>query len=265
MGLNVKVSEYLTAESLIAFVTLTALEIVLGIDNIIFIAIQAGHLPTEQRDRGRKLGLLFAVVSRIGLLLGITWVMRLTSDLFTIAGHAVTGKDLVLILGGTFLIRQATVEIHHNVAKKSAETHRNAAVGTLAAMLVQVTAMDVIFSLDSVITAVGMSKQVPIMIAAIVVAVAVMLAYSGAVVRFVDRNPTIKLLALSFLLLIGVLLVAEGFHQEIDKRYVYFAMAFSLSVELLQMRAAYNEKRSEHALTPDNDSPDRQSPSSPSA
>ncbi len=262
MGLNVKVSEYLTAESLIAFVTLTALEIVLGIDNIIFIAIQAGHLPTEQRDRGRKLGLLFAVVSRIGLLLGITWVMRLTSDLFTIVGHAVTGKDLVLILGGTFLIRQATVEIHHNVAKKSAESHRNAAVGTLTAMLVQVTAMDVIFSLDSVITAVGMSKQVPIMIAAIVVAVAVMLAYSGAVVRFVDRNPTIKLLALSFLLLIGVLLVAEGFHQEIDKRYIYFAMAFSLGVELLQMRAAYNEERSEQDETPGEATPDPQSTAS---
>jgi len=253
------VSEYLTVESLLAFLTLTALEIVLGIDNIIFIAIQAGRLPADQRDRGRKLGLLFAVFSRIGLLLGITWVMRLTSNLMTIAGHGVTGKDLVLICGGTFLIRQATVEIHHNVEKSAEESHQNTVTMSLAVMLVQVTVMDVIFSLDSVITAVGMSKQVPVMIAAIIVAVAVMIAYSGFVVRFVDRNPTIKLLALAFLLLIGVLLVAEGFHQEIDKRYIYFAMAFSLSVELLQMRAAYNEQRSEPQESSSNDSTDKPS------
>jgi predicted tellurium resistance membrane protein TerC len=237
------VSEYLTLECLIAFVTLTALEIVLGIDNIIFIAIQSGHLPPEQRDRGRKLGLLLAVVSRILLLLGISWVMRLTAPILTIWEHEITGKDLVMIVGGVFLIRQATHEIHANVERQHADGHGHAVRATLRSMLIQVATMDVVFSLDSVITAVGMSKQVPVMIAAVLVAVAVMLAYSGVVVRFVDRNPTIKLLALSFLLLIGVLLVAEGFHQEIDKGYIYFAMAFSLGIELLQMRATYNERR----------------------
>jgi len=237
------VSEYLTLECLIAFVTLTALEIVLGIDNIIFIAIQSGHLPPEQRDRGRKLGLLLAVVSRILLLLGISWVMRLTAPILTIWDHEITGKDLVMIVGGVFLIRQATHEIHANVERRHADGHGHAVKATLRSMLIQVATMDVVFSLDSVITAVGMSKQVPVMIAAVLVAVAVMLAYSGVVVRFVDRNPTIKLLALSFLLLIGVLLVAEGFHQEIDKGYIYFAMAFSLGIELLQMRATYNERR----------------------
>lgn len=236
-------SEYLTLECLIAFVTLTALEIVLGIDNIIFIAIQSGHLPPEQRDRGRKLGLLLAVVSRILLLLGISWVMRLTAPILTIWDHEITGKDLVMIVGGVFLIRQATHEIHANVERRHADGHGHAVKATLRSMLIQVATMDVVFSLDSVITAVGMSKQVPVMIAAVLVAVAVMLAYSGVVVRFVDRNPTIKLLALSFLLLIGVLLVAEGFHQEIDKGYIYFAMAFSLGIELLQMRATYNERR----------------------
>lgn len=236
-------AEYLTFESLVAFVTLTALEIVLGIDNIIFIAIQAGRLPEHQREKGRRFGLLLAVVSRIGLLLGISWVIGLTAPLVTLGEHQITGKDLVLIIGGVFLIRQATVEIHANVERRSHDHHGSSAAGTLGAMLFQVGFMDMVFSLDSVITAVGMSKQVPVMIAAVLVAVAVMLAYSGIVVRFVDRNPTIKLLALAFLLLIGVLLVAEGFHQEIDKGYIYFAMAFSLLIELLQMRANYNERR----------------------
>jgi predicted tellurium resistance membrane protein TerC len=237
------VQEYLNFESLIAFLTLTALEIVLGIDNIIFIAIQAGNLPPTQRDKGRRLGLLFAVVTRIVLLLGIGSVMQLTAPLTTILEHPVSGKDLILICGGIFLIRQATVEIHANVEGKHHEHGGRAAPVSLNAMLFQIAVMDMVFSLDSVITAVGMSKQIPIMIAAVLASVGVMLAYSGIVVAFVDRNPTIKLLALSFLLLIGVLLVAEGFHQEIDKSYVYFAMAFSLAIELLQMRAVYNERR----------------------
>lgn len=236
-------SEYLTVECLIAFVTLTALEIVLGIDNIIFIAIQAGHLPVEQRERGRKLGLLLAVVSRVALLLGIGWVIQLKTPMMTIMGHGVTGKDLVLIIGGIFLMRQATVEIHSTVERRNHNSHGVATVSTLRAMLIQVTVMDVVFSLDSVITAVGMSKQVPVMIAAVLAAVSVMLAYSGVVVQFVDRNPTIKLLALAFLLLIGVLLVAEGFHQEIDKAYIYFAITFSLAIELLQMRTVHNERK----------------------
>lgn len=235
-------SEYLTVDCLIAFVTLTLLEIVLGIDNVIFIAIQAGNLPPDQRDRGRKLGLILAVVSRIFLLLGISFVVQLKTPILTLIGHEVTGKDLVLILGGIFLMRQATVEIHANVEHKHRHS-KHAAVHTMTAMLVQVTIMDMIFSLDSVITAVGMSKQIPVMVAAVLVAVGVMIAYSGLVVHFVEKNPAIKLLALAFLLMIGALLVAEGFHQEIDKGYVYFAMAFSLGIELLQMRAAHNEQR----------------------
>jgi len=245
------VSEYLTANSLIALLTLTALEVVLGIDNIIFIAIQAGSLPVAQRDRARKLGLLLAVVSRIMLLFAIGWVVQLTHPIGTLLGHEITWKDLVVIAGGLFLIRQATVEIHHKVEGLSHEEHGTSRVTTMSAMLVQVTIMDVVFSLDSVITAVGMSKQVPIMIAAVLMAVVVMLVFSGAIVRFVDQNPTIKLLALSFLLLIGVLLVAEGFDQEIDKGYVYFAMAFSLAIELMQMRARHNEWKRQKAAPAD--------------
>jgi predicted tellurium resistance membrane protein TerC len=240
------VSQYLTGESLLAFLTLTALEIVLGIDNIIFIAIQAGNLPHDQRDRGRRLGLLFAVVTRVLLLLGIGLVMKLQTPLITLLGHPISGKDLVLILGGLFLIRQATLEIHAKVEGRHHDHSRKAGPASMNAMLFQIAVMDMVFSLDSVITAVGMSKQIPIMIAAVLAAVGVMLLYSGLVVEFVDRNPTVKLLALSFLLMIGVLLVAEGFHQEIDKGYVYFAMAFSLAIELLQMWTVHNERRQKH-------------------
>ncbi len=245
-------TEYLTVECLIALLTLTALEVVLGIDNIIFIAIQAGHLPVEQRDQGRRLGLLLAVVSRIMLLFAIGWVTQLKTPIGTLLGHEFTWKDLVVITGGLFLIRQATVEIHHKVeGDHEEEQHSSPRVSTLKAMLIQVTIMDVVFSLDSVITAVGMSKQVPIMIAAVLIAVGVMLVFSGAIVRFVDHNPAIKLLALSFLLLIGVLLVAEGFHQEIDKGYIYFAMAFSLGIELMQMRSRHNEWKHQKSLPAD--------------
>jgi predicted tellurium resistance membrane protein TerC len=240
------VSDYLTLESLMAFLTLTVLEIVLGIDNIIFIAIQAGNLPPHQRDRGRKLGLLFAVVTRILLLLAIGSVMKLDHPLVTFLGTRISGKDLILILGGLFLIRQATLEIHEKVEGQRHHHGRNPTAASLNAMLFQIALMDMVFSLDSVITAVGMSKQIPIMIAAVVAAVGVMLVYSGAVVEFVDHNPAVKLLALSFLLLIGVLLVAQGFHQEIDKGYVYFAMAFALMIELLQMRAVHNERHRKH-------------------
>ena len=233
--------QYLTVESLIALLTLTALEIVLGIDNIIFIAIQAGNLPAAQRERARKLGLLLAVVSRVLLLFAIGWVVQLEHSIGTLLGQEITWKDLVVILGGLILIHQATVEIHHKVEGQHREHHGTGRVTTMSSMLVQVAIMDVVFSLDSVITAVGMSKQVPIMVAAVLMAVVVMLVFSGAIVRFVDLNPAIKLLALSFLLLIGVLLVAEGFHQEFNKGYVYFAMAFSLGIELMQMRARHNE------------------------
>lgn len=239
-------SEYLSLESFFAFLTLTTLEIVLGIDNIIFIAIQAGNLPPHQRDRGRRLGLMFAVVTRILLLLALGTVMKLDTPLVHVLGQAISGKDLILIVGGLFLIRQATLEIHEKVEGRRRHHGRKPVAASLNAMLVQIALMDMVFSLDSVITAVGMSNQIPIMIAAVIAAVGVMLVFSGAVVDFVDRNPAVKLLALSFLLLIGVLLVAQGFHQEMDKGYVYFAMAFSLVIELLQMRAVHNERHRHH-------------------
>lgn len=233
-------TDLLTTESLIALLTLTSLEVVLGIDNVIFIAILASKLPEHQRDRARKLGLAIAVVSRAILVLAIGFVMQLNQPLFSALGTGVSGKDLILILGGLFLLGKATYEIHHKVENVS-ESHEAApAITTLRAVLMQVLIIDVVFSLDSVITAVGMTEglasPIPIMIAAIVISVIVMLVFSKAIVTFIERNPAIKILALSFLLLIGTLLVAEGFHQTIPKGYVYFAMAFSLGVEFLQMR-----------------------------
>ncbi|MBI1346763.1 TerC family protein [bacterium] len=236
-------SELLTTENLIAFFTLTSLEIVLGIDNVIFIAILAGKLPEKQRDLARQLGLGLAVLSRIGLLFAIGWVMKLKEPWFTLMHHEFSGKDLVLIVGGSFLIGKATWEMHHKVRGiQHGESHSTGA-SSLGGMLAQVLLIDVVFSLDSVITAVGMSNNIPIMVAAILASVAIMLLFSGPVVRFVDAHPAIKLLALAFLLLIGVLLVAEGFHQKIDKGYIYFAMAFSLGIELLQMRMEKNQQR----------------------
>lgn len=241
-------NELLTTENLIAFFTLTSLEIVLGIDNVIFIAILAGKLPEKQRDFARQLGLGLAVISRISLLFAIGWVMKLKEPWFSLMHHEFSGKDLVLILGGSFLIGKATWEMHHKVrGLQHGEAHGSGA-NSLGAMLAQVLLIDVVFSLDSVITAVGMSNNIAIMVAAILVSVAIMLVFSGAVVRFVDHHPAIKLLALAFLLLIGVLLVAEGFHQKIDKGYIYFAMAFSLGIELLQMRM---EKNSQHGPAAD--------------
>lgn len=235
--------EIFTTENAIAFITLTSLEIVLGIDNIIFIAILAGRLPEQQRDLARRLGLGVAVISRIALLFSISWVMRLKETLFTALGHPLTGKDIVLVLGGMFLIAKATLEIHHKVEHATRADAKSAKSATLGWMLLQVLAIDLVFSLDSVITAVGMVESIPVMIAAVLASVAVMLAASGPVVRFVDAHPAIKLLALSFLLLIGVLLVAEGFGRHIDKGYVYFAMAFSLGVELLNLRAEHNIRK----------------------
>ncbi len=232
-----------TTENLIAFLTLTALEIVLGIDNVIFIAILAAKQPQHRQKLARQLGISLAVVTRIALLLGIGWVMKLKEPLFALLGHDFSGKDLVLLIGGVFLIGKATYEIHHKVAGLSEGHNPEGKSMPLYFMLAEVMAIDVVFSLDSVITAVGMTNNIPVMIAAIITAVAVMLIFSGAVVRFIEKHPAIKLLALSFLLLIGVLLVAESFHQHIDKGYVYFAMAFSLTIEILQMRSEYNRKR----------------------
>jgi predicted tellurium resistance membrane protein TerC len=230
------VPELLSTENVIAFLTLTSLEIVLGIDNIIFIAILAGKLPPEQRDRARRLGLLAAVVSRVILLLGISWVMRLKTPLFAVLDRQISGKDLVLIIGGMLLLLKATREIHHKVQHGiEGPANSGKAAASLMGVLLQVLALDVVFSLDSVITAVGLTEHIPIMIAAVLASVAVMLILSKAIVTFIERNPAIKILALAFLVLIGALLVAEGCGQHISKGYVYFAMAFSVAVEVLQM------------------------------
>jgi predicted tellurium resistance membrane protein TerC len=231
-----------TTEALIALLTLTSLEVVLGIDNVIFIAILAGKLPEAQRDYARKVGLLMAVGSRAILVLGIGLVMQLNQPLFTVFSTEFSGKDIVLVLGGLFLLGKTTYEIHRKIENSNQPEIAAAAVTTMQAVLTQVLIVDIVFSLDSVITAVGMTegleRPIPIMIGAILISVVVMLVFSKAIVRFIERHPALKILALSFLLLIGTLLVAEGFHQKIPKGYVYFAMAFCLGVEMLQMRTA---------------------------
>ena len=238
-------SELLTGEALIALLTLTSLEMILGIDNIIFIAILAGRLPAEQRDKGRTFGLMLAVISRVALVLSIGWVMSLKAELFSTMGHAFTGRDIILVLGGLFLVFKATREIHHKVQSAGDDDGKPVADASLRSVLIQVMLIDVVFSLDSVITAVGMTSglksAIPVMVIAIILSVLGMLVFSKAIVTFIERNPAIKVLALSFLMLIGMLLIAEGFGKEIPKGYVYFAMAFSFLVEILQM---WTEKKS---------------------
>ncbi|MEU8268076.1 TerC family protein [Sphaerisporangium sp. NPDC049002] len=220
----------------IGFFTLVALEIVLGIDNIIFISILAGKLPPEKRDRARKVGLGLALVSRLALLLALSWVVRLTTPLFELFGQGISGRDLILILGGLFLLGKSTFEIGDSL--EGASGHSSARTGaTFSAVIVQIMLLDVVFSLDSVITAVGMVDELGVMIAAVIVAVIVMLFAAGPISGFVEKYPSIKMLALAFLVLIGVVLIAEGFEQHISKGYIYFAMAFSLGVELLNIRA----------------------------
>ena len=223
----------------IGLLTLTVLEIVLGVDNIIFISILAGKLPEGQRPKARRLGLLGAFVTRILLLLSIAWVVRLTTPLFTVARVGVSGRGLILIIGGLFLIGKAVHEIHEKV-EGGAEHGDNTGGQTsrsLAAVVAQIMVIDIVFSLDSVITAVGMVDQVSIMISANVIALGIMLAAAGPISGFVDRHPTVKMLALSFLVLIGTNLVAEGIGQHIPKGYTYFAMAFSVVVEMLNIRS----------------------------
>ncbi len=231
-------AELLTPESLIAFLTLTTLEIVLGIDNIVFISILAGKLPEEQRPKAMRLGLSFAMIMRVLLLLGISWIMGLTSTLFELFNHAFSGKDLILLGGGLFLIGKATHEIHDKLEGPPPEEKRmlRNVAHSLSAILIQILLLDLVFSIDSVITAVGMAEHVEIMIAAVVVAILVMMIAANAVSGFVQRHPTVKMLALAFLLLIGVMLTAEGFGKHIERGYIYFAMGFSLVVELMNMR-----------------------------
>jgi len=219
----------------IALFTLTALEIVLGVDNIVFISVIAGRLPAHQRGRARRLGLLMAMGLRILLLLTITWIMGLTSAIFTIFGEPFTWKDLILIAGGMFLLAKATTEIHAQLEGPEVEEGTKV-VKTFGGVLAQIVVVDMVFSVDSVITAVGLVQHVEIMIAAMVLAVGVMMLAAGPVGNFVDRHPTIKMLALSFLILIGLALMADGLGFHIPKGYIYFAMAFSVTVEMLNLR-----------------------------
>jgi len=228
--------EWMTsAEGWVALLTLTVLEVVLGIDNIVFISILAGKLPAGQRARARRVGLSLAMFMRIGLLLSITWVMRLTAPIFAVASQDVSGRDLILIVGGLFLIAKSTHEIHDKLEGADAQPSTGM-VASFGAVIVQILLLDIVFSLDSVITAVGMADDIAVMVLAVIIAVGVMLVSSSAIGEFVDRHPTVKMLALSFLLLIGVSLIAEGFDQSIPKGYIYFAMGFSVFVEMINLR-----------------------------
>lgn len=229
-------------EAWVALATLTTLEIVLGIDNIIFISILVGRLPESQRDTGRVIGLALAMITRLALLFSITWVMRLENTWLSIFGQDLSGRDFILIIGGLFLLTKSTREIH---ASLEIEEHEHTAKGapSFFSVLIQIAILDVVFSLDSVITAVGLVDQVSIMVIAIVTAVAVMLFASKSIADFVDENPTVKMLALSFLILVGMTLIADGFDVHIPKGYIYFAMAFSLAVEFLNITLRKRQSR----------------------
>jgi predicted tellurium resistance membrane protein TerC len=226
---------FLTADGLIALATLTALEVILGVDNVIFISILASKLPEAQQARARRVGLLAAMGMRVILLFSLAWIIRLTAPLFTIAGEEISGRDLILLGGGLFLLAKATLEIHERL--EGEEGHGSAkVVASFGAVIFQIMLLDIVFSLDSVITAVGMADDLSIMIAAVVIAVGVMMLSAGTISEFVSRHPTVKVLALSFLLLIGLSLIGEGFDMHIPKGYIYFAMGFSVFVEMINLR-----------------------------
>ena len=223
-------------EAWIALATLTALEIVLGIDNIIFLSIIVGRLPKEQQGKGRIIGLGLAMLTRIALLLSITWVMGLTGGLFTVLEHHVSGRDLILIGGGLFLLAKSTQEIHQSLEGSEEEVTKSGSKGSFIFTMLQIAVIDIVFSLDSVITAVGLAKDVEVMIIAIMISIGIMMLAAKSISDFVEKHPTIKMLALSFLILVGVTLLAEGAGFEIPRGYIYFAMAFSVSVEMLNIR-----------------------------
>ncbi len=218
----------------IALLTLTVLEVVLGIDNVIFISILAGKLPLEQQKKARNIGLAMAMIMRVLLLLSLAWIVKLTAPLFTIIGQEISGRDLILLGGGLFLLAKATHEIHDKLEGEQGDTVKRIAP-SLTAVIIQISLLDIVFSLDSVITAVGMAKDLGVMITAVIIAVLIMLVSAGSISNFVNRHPTVKMLALSFLLLIGMSLIAEGLDFHIPKGYVYFAMAFSVFVEVLNI------------------------------
>jgi predicted tellurium resistance membrane protein TerC len=238
-------AELFTTQNLVAFLTLTVLEIVLGIDNVIFIAILSSKLPKDQQERARQLGIGLAVLSRIALLFAITWIMGLTEPLFSVFGNGLSGRDLILLGGGLFLIGKSTFEIHEKLEGEEAG-HAAPQTATMASVIIQIILIDVVFSLDSVITAVGVSGELWVMVPAVLVAAGVMLASANAISRVIERHPTLKILALSFLIMIGALLVIEGWNPDVVhdyhlKNYIYFAMAFSVLVELLNMQLRRTE------------------------
>lgn len=233
--------DFTNPELWIALITLAALEIVLGIDNIIFLSIMANKLPEHQRARARTIGLAGACLTRVGLLMSLAWLARLTEPLFHLAGHAVSGRDLILLGGGLFLLGKSALEIHEQVESTDGGHGPEDVIGkvasvSFASVIVQIMILDIVFSLDSVITAIGMTSNVPVMITAIVIAIGVMMFFAGAVSRFVEEHPTIKILALSFLIMIGMVLIGEGMGFHVPKAYVYFAMGFSVGVEMLNIR-----------------------------
>ena len=219
----------------VALLTLTILEIVLGIDNIVFISILSGKLPLEKQKKARQTGLALALITRVLLLLSLSWVMSLTSPLFTAVGQEISGRDLILLIGGLFLIYKATTEIHEKLEGENHDTEIKGKA-TFTSVILQILILDVVFSLDSVITAVGMASHIEVMIAAVIIAVIIMLFAAESISKFVNQHPTVKMLALAFLVLIGVSLLAEGLDQHIPKGYIYFAMAFSVLVEMLNLR-----------------------------
>jgi predicted tellurium resistance membrane protein TerC len=226
---------FLTADGLIALATLTSLEVILGVDNVIFISILASKLPAEQQARARRVGLMAAMIMRILLLFSLAWIIRLTAPLFTVFEEEISGRDLILLGGGLFLLAKATLEIHERL--EGEEGHSSAKVAaSFGAVIFQIMLLDIVFSLDSVITAVGMADDLSIMVAAVVIAVGVMMLSAGTISEFVNRHPTVKVLALSFLLLIGLSLIGEGFDLHIPKGYIYFAMGFSVFVEMINLR-----------------------------
>jgi predicted tellurium resistance membrane protein TerC len=229
----------------IAFATLTALELVLGIDNVIFISILVDKLPPERREFARRLGLFFAMFMRIGLLLVLSWLVGLTAPLFTVLNQSISGRDVILILGGLFLLWKSTMEIHQLMEGTEGEAS-SAVKATFGAVILQIIIIDMVFSLDSIITAVGMVNEIPIMVSAVIVSVALMMLFAGPIGRFVSAHPTVKMLALTFLFVIGVALVGEGFDKTVPKGYIYFAMAFSVCVEMLNLRARKNAGKPVH-------------------
>ncbi len=232
-------------EAWIALATLTALEIVLGIDNIIFLSILVDRLPEKQRPKARLIGLSLAMVMRLGLLASLAWLTKLTADLFMVLGQGLSGRDLVLILGGLFLLAKSVLEIHHSIedAEESHELAKPKVGGSFMGILLQIAILDMVFSLDSVITAVGMADHIEVMVIAVVIAVGFMMVFANAIGRFITEHPTLKMLALSFLVLVGTALIADGLEFHIPKGYIYFAMAFSFSVEMLNLRIRAKKKQ----------------------